>query len=261
MLLRESMMDSVIHARDRFLKKNTGLMFPSHTTMLLAPITDEEERKHAANDFSNAIADWNDFEQTTNTMYGVDMSILAADYEREQKEYYMLSSRWTELPPDSVLAEPAVIKRYDMITCTLQEAKGLFSSDPESSFDFEIEGSKVHGPVSGFSGWFTADFCSRTDHAGVDAPKLHHPAFLSTGPENGYTHWGQQTFYFLSSIPTMKGETTRISGGIEMTRTKDNSRLYNCRFSYSSSRRKSDEPKDGAVLMKSGVIENVYQIP
>ncbi|GAX16444.1 type I protein arginine methyltransferase [Fistulifera solaris] len=261
MLLRESMMDSVIHARDRFLKQKTGLMFPSHTTLLLAPITDEEERKHAATDFSNAMADWNDFEQTTNTMYGVDMSILAPDYEREQKEYYMLSSRWTELPPEAVLAEPAVIKRYDMMTCTLQQAKGLFASDPESSFDFEIEGSKVQGPVSGFSGWFTADFCSRTDHGGVDAPKLHHPAFLSTGPENGYTHWGQQTFYFLSSIPTMKGETTRISGGIEMTRTKDNSRLYNCRFSYSSSRRKSDEPKDGAVLMKSGVIENVYQIP
>ena len=52
MLLRESMLDSVIRARDTFLKRNTGLMFPSHTTMYLAPVTDEEERKAGANDYA-----------------------------------------------------------------------------------------------------------------------------------------------------------------------------------------------------------------
>lgn len=262
MLLRESMMDSVIRARDMFLKKNTGLMFPSHCTMLLAPVNDERERKGAANDFAGTMSDWRDFEHTTNTMYGVDMNILSEGFEREQKEYYMLSSRWTELPSEAVLAEPKVIKHYDMSTCTVEEARGVVPEDKDAVFDFEIKGDEVNGPISGLSGWFTADFMSRTDAVGVDAPKIAHPAFLSTGPENGYTHWGQQTFYFLSSIPIMKGETTRINGSVQMMRTKENSRLYNCRFNYHSSRRRSEESKDsGNVLMKSPEINQIYQIP
>ena len=42
-LLRESMLDSLLRARDKFLKLKTGLMFPSHTTMYLAPVEDDEE--------------------------------------------------------------------------------------------------------------------------------------------------------------------------------------------------------------------------
>lgn len=40
--------------------------------------------------------------------------------------------------------------------------------------------------VSGFAGWFTADF------HGTDENPCPCPVTLSTGPENGYTHWGQQ---------------------------------------------------------------------
>lgn len=51
-LLRESMLDSVIRARDKFLKKKTGLMFPSHCTMYLAPVCDEDDRKANNNDYA-----------------------------------------------------------------------------------------------------------------------------------------------------------------------------------------------------------------
>jgi protein arginine N-methyltransferase 1 len=267
-LLRESMLDSIIRARDKFLKKRTGLMFPSHATMYLAPVTDEEERKQVSSEYAGAMSDWHDFEQTTSQVYGVDMAVLEKDFEREQREYYLLSSRWTELPPEAVLAEPTQIKFFDMITCTLEDARGIFrppepGESPGAAFDFEIVGDEAPGPISGLAGWFTADFRSRTDEAGADAaPKLLHPAFLSTGPKNGYTHWGQQTFYFLSSIPVFHGETTRLTGDLEMMRTEENARLYNCRISYSTSRRRSDEDRNnGQILMKSSKIEQVYQIP
>lgn len=259
-LLRESMMDSLIRARHKFLHKKTGLMFPSHCTMFVAPVRDEEERKQNNNEYGGAMSDWNDFAETTRNIYGVDMSILEKDFDREQKEYYMLSSRWTELQPEAVLAEPKMIKRFDMATCTLEEARGITADDEDAKFCFDINGSEYHGPVSAIAGWFTSDFRSRTDSEGGEAPKLQNPSFLSTGPENGYTHWGQQTFYLLSSLPLLKGEITRLEGSIEMMRTKENARLYNCKFKLQSSRRKIGQ-EDGTFLMKSPESEGVYQIP
>ena len=261
-LLRESMLDSIIRAREKFLKPSTGLMFPSHCTMYVAPVTDEKERKATANDYAAAMSDWHDFEQTTSQVYGVDMVVLEKDYEREQKEYYLLSSRWTELQPEAVLAEPKQIKYLDMITCTLADARGITAQESEATFDFDIVGDDSPGPISGLAGWFTSDFRSRTDAAGSLAPELQHPAHLSTGPENGYTHWGQQTFYFLNSIPTLHGETTRLQGSLEMMRTKENSRLYNSRIQYRSARRRSEEDREtGQILMASKLTDQVYQIP
>lgn len=261
-LLRESMLDSIVRARDKFLKRETGLMFPSHCTMYVAPVSDEEERKAAANDYSAGMSDWHNFEQTTSQVYGVDMGVLEKDFDREQKEYYLLSSRWTDLTMEAVLAEPKRIKFLDLMTCTIEDARGIPAGDEEAAFDFEIDGDQSRGPISGLAGWFTSDFRSRTDAAGVSAPKLLHPSFLSTGPENGYTHWGQQTFYFLNSIPVLRGETTKIQGSLEMMRTKENSRLYNCRISYQCSRRRSEEDREtGQVLMQSNKIDQVYQIP
>ena len=223
--------------------------------MYLAAVTDEDERKGAANEYAAAMSDWHDFENTVSQMYGVNMNILESEFDREQKEYYMLSSRWTELPADAVLTEPAQLKHFDMMTCTLDDAKGIEAAP----FDFDIANSR---PISGLSGWFTADFCSRTDVGGVEAPRLDAPSHLSTGPENGYTHWGQQTFYFPNSIPVLGDETVRLRGSLGMMRTKENARLYNCRIQYSSSRRKSTEDRDnGKILMESAMVDQVYQIP
>ena len=210
MLLRESMLDSLVRARDTFLKPTTGLMMPSHATMLVAPIADEEERKIQHQDYARAMDDWKEFAETTQTMYGVDMSILGEDFDREQKEYYVLSSRWAELPTSCLLAEPVVVKEYDMHVCTVEDARGVgldVGKDGGSGapFDFDIVGKSssleaaaaasssnlafadgVSGPISGFAGWFTVDFKGRTDEVGRGvAPEVYNPSYLSTGPEMG----------------------------------------------------------------------------
>ncbi len=261
-LLRESMLDSLIRARDKFLKPKTGLMLPSHTTMYVAPINDEEERQIFNQDYNGAMGEWAQFAETTKSTYGVDMSVLTESYEREQKEYFLMSSRWAELPRDAVMAPPAAVKYLDMATCTLADSKGIMAGDEGSTFDFDIDSKEAPAhTVSGFAGWFDADFKSRTDEFGAHAPKISNPAYLTTGPEAGYTHWGQQVFHSLSNIPLINGEKTRIQGSLEMTRSKDNARLYNCRIRYNCSRRKSEESKDGKVLMKGATVEHVYQIP
>jgi len=273
-LLRESMLDSLIRARDKFLKKHTGLMFPSHTTMYFAPVEDENERKTSVSEYTNSMTDWNDFVESTKTMYGVDMGPLHNAFQREQKEYYLLSSRWSELRPEQVLAQPVAVKYLDMCTCTLEEARGLLKGNPGGAFDFDVVGEDEtaategggpvggrHAVVSGFAGWFTADFKSRTDADGAGAPTVAHPSVLSTGPENGYTHWGQQVFHLLSNVPVIRGQTTRINGELEVIRNKDNARLYNCRMRFRTSRRRNEEKKDGAVLMQGPEVEEVYHIP
>lgn len=202
------MLDSLIRARDTFLKPTTGLMMPSHATMLLAPIVDEEERKVQHTDYAAAMDDWKEFAETTQTMYGVDMTVLQEDFDREQKEYYVLSSRWAELGTGCLLAEPCVVKEYDMHVCTVEDARGVGlalgqDEGQGAPFDFDIVGrstSNMHGmddgsvvndagvagPISGFAGWFTVDFKSRTDEVGRGvAPEVPNPAYLSTGPEMG----------------------------------------------------------------------------
>ena len=138
--------------------------------------------------------DWKEFAETTQTVYGVDMSVLEADFDREQHEYYILSSRWAELGTGCLLAEPQVVKEFDMHVCTLEDARGV-GIDSGVPLDFDIVArapgnggteSGVAGPVSGFAGWFTVDFRSRTDEAGMGvAPEMANPSYLSTGPEMG----------------------------------------------------------------------------
>ena len=266
-LLRESMMDSLIRGRDKFLRKDTGLMFPSHATMYIAPISDEGERQGASQDYSQAMSDWHGFVSSTLSTYGVDMSCLGPNFEKEQREYYILSSRWSELPVEAVIAEPVVVKRYDMATCTIEDSKGIAGSCP-APFSFVIDPlalspslSQQGQPcmVSGFAGWFTADFKSRTDADGLlSAPQIDNPVVLSTGPENGYTHWGQQSFFLPSPIPLVGQTVTALTGTLDLVRSKDNARLYLCGIKFKSKR---SDRATGKEQFESTVTDVRYQMP
>eukprot|EP00535_Pseudo-nitzschia_heimii_P001933 CAMPEP_0197178718 /NCGR_PEP_ID=MMETSP1423-20130617/3921_1 /TAXON_ID=476441 /ORGANISM="Pseudo-nitzschia heimii, Strain UNC1101" /LENGTH=492 /DNA_ID=CAMNT_0042628521 /DNA_START=65 /DNA_END=1543 /DNA_ORIENTATION=- len=262
MLIRESMLDSVLVARDRYLRKDTGLMFPSHGTILVAPIGDESTRHEKKDDYENALNEWDDFVHSTKENYGmVDYSILTDDYEKEQYAYYIQQSEWRELEKHTVASTPHVLKTLDFITCTHQDTRGIFdsSNNTEESvqkgnvdtneFDFVL--STSFGAISGLASWFTTDFKSRTDDmASEDAPKLTTSVTLNTGPEQGYTHWGQQAFYFQDpiraridlrqtsgSLPDggVSGKTTTIhlTGKLDMFRMRDNTRLYKIRIEHS----------------------------
>ncbi len=62
MLLYEGMLDSIIFARDKFLKED-GLMFPHKATIFCAAFSDEDYRKQK-------------FEFFTKNDYGLDFSAL-----------------------------------------------------------------------------------------------------------------------------------------------------------------------------------------
>lgn len=214
-LLRESMFDSVICARDRWLKP-TGVMYPSHARMWVAPFRSGlgDQKQH---DYEGAMDDWYSFLKETKTYYGVDMSVLTKPFSEEQKKYYLQTSLWNNLHPDQVIGTAAVVKNIDCSTATVDDIREV-----RSKFLSSITGERT--VLCGFSGWFDVHFRgSREDPAQQEIE-------LTTAPStyNG-THWGQQVFLLRPSIRVSEGDGLNVS--FSMTRSKENHRLMEVELS------------------------------
>ncbi|KAI3896066.1 hypothetical protein MKW92_000160 [Papaver armeniacum] len=199
-LLRESMFDSVIVARDRWLKP-TGMMYPSHARMWVAPIRSGLGDQKMS-DFEACMGDWSNFLKETKTYYGVDMSVLTNSFGAEQKKYYLQTSIWNNLHPHQVIGKPCIIKEMDCLTATLLES--LITEDRTR--------------LCGFAGWFDVHFRGNKENPAKTEVEL------TTAPsmENG-THWGQQVFLLHPSIHVKEGDELNVS--FSMDRSKENHRL------------------------------------
>jgi protein arginine N-methyltransferase 1 len=69
------MLDSVLVARDRFLKPG-GALYPSHARMFLAPIRSSQCRQRHA-DFQGSMEGWAEFVDEMRQYYNVDMGCLS----------------------------------------------------------------------------------------------------------------------------------------------------------------------------------------
>ncbi|GKV00742.1 hypothetical protein SLEP1_g13382 [Rubroshorea leprosula] len=220
-LLRESMFDSVICARDRWLKP-TGIMYPSHARIWVAPIrsglVDKKE-----NDYEEAMDDWRSFVNETKNYYGVDMSVLTKPFEEEQNKYYLQTSIWNNLHPHQVIGTAAVVKEIDCLTASVDDIR-QFTSTFFSSVTFESR-------LCGFGGWFDVHFRGRVENPAQQEIEL------TTAPsiDNG-THWGQQVFLLQPSVQVSEGTDLNIS--FSMSRSKDYHRLmvveFGCDIRHSS---------------------------
>ena len=252
LLLRESMLDSVIRARDKWMKED-GSMFPSLATMYFAPICYEQDREMKQQEYKGSMHEWVNFCSEMNEYYDLNMSSLDTPFKKEQKEYFILSGLWTELDPHHVVGRPFVVKKLDLNTCTLADAADV----PETPFQCLVRnpnsvhndsngdpypsdlGARGSGTISGMAGWFTVDF-----NGSVNMP-VENKVMLSTGPEAGYTHWGQQVFYFEEPIDCwgnneeggggkedsgVPAADIQLHGSISMMRQEKNKRLYNLRL-------------------------------
>ena len=230
-LLRESMLDSVIRARNKWLKPD-GTLFPSHATMYWSMISFEEDRESKVTEYCNSMNDWKNFSNEMKSFYNIEMGSLENQYHKEQADYYIYSALWTELKPEHVIGQPVIIKRLDLNTCTLKDCEGVDRQDFSVIVPFPVQ-------VSGFAGWFTVDF------AGSSSSPVSKRVTLTTGPEGGYTHWGQQVFYLKDELNCSSNNV--ISGSLEMVRQQKNKRLYELNLSY----RLNEDPS----------IHSKYEIP
>lgn len=211
LLLRESMLDSVIYARDHLLKKG-GAVFPNRAVVYWAPVHVDRDAK--LQEKVEAMADFEAFADEMQVSHGVDVSCLRGAYDDEQTKYYLKHALWFELEDEQVLAKPALVATFDVETVTLEQARSI-----TADFDFDVP--LVN--VAAFAGWFDVFFDS------AFGQPLEKSVVLSTAPAAGYTHWGQQCF-LVEPAPEFQFLTT-TAGTLTMTRMKDSVRLYDVHVS------------------------------
>ncbi|XP_057507682.1 protein arginine N-methyltransferase PRMT10-like isoform X1 [Actinidia eriantha] len=214
-LLRESMFDSVICARDRWLKP-TGVMYPSNARMWLAPMRSRLADQKMS-DHEGAMGDWFCFLDETKTYYGVDMSVLTKPFSEEQKKYYLQTSLWNNLHPNQVIGTAAIIKEIDCLTVTVNDILNVRASISSSISAEETR-------LCGFAGWFDVHFRGSKENPAQQEIEL------TTAPSEDYsTHWGQQVFLLHPPISVSKDDDLNIN--FSMDRSKQNHRLMEVELS------------------------------
>lgn len=163
-LLFESMLDSVLHARDRFLAPG-GLMAPSHTTLRIAPLTDSDY-------ILDTLHFWDE-------VYGFDMRAMSANICEDVHV--------KNVDKETVVGAPATFKVLNLYEVGVKDLEF-----EKAEFVCEVLEDEVDG-LSAWAIWFDTFFLpERTSELPADAVaeewKGKGNAF-TTGPWGKETHW------------------------------------------------------------------------
>lgn len=223
-LLYEAMLDSVIWARDKYLKPD-GLMVPSHMNMWVAPIADPDY-------IADHIAFWRD-------VYGFDMKAMQAGIHDDAQVLNM--------PASTLCADPVPFLQLSLHTTTVKDL--VFKREWKTKLSQDIDA------LDGFIIWFDTFFLpSREDVVPIDAkaeawgPTGKKGVAFTTGPMGKETHWKQGVLLIdntkQAGIPRKSGE--EVVGELEYAVPGDNSRALDVSFKWKF----SGEGKDHAQAWK-----------
>lgn len=182
-LLHEGMLDSVLLARDKFLKES-GSMFPENATIYVAPC-----RLPA-------------FFETWNTYDGVNMEAFAAAL-RAQKS---IKPEIMVVPSSDLLHDGSVVAWYDLKTVTTDDLN-------EIEFN-EVIVAQKYGRYQGVCLWFDVCFPESDDSEIVT---------LSTAPAADPTHWKQTVILLPDQQQEDIEQNDAIALKLTMKRTGDES--------------------------------------
>jgi protein arginine N-methyltransferase 3 len=207
-LLFEAMLDSVLWARDRYLKAD-GLMVPSHATLRIAPLADSElVHEH--------ISFWN-------SIYGFSMSGMRAPaYEEAHVRI---------VKPAAIAAESAVFLQLPLHTITTDELTFVK--------EFSVTLSDDVDSLDAWVVWFDIFFLTSRDSklpANPIPSKMRKEEIVAftTGPFGPDTHWQQGIFFVnrenKSGVPLKKGQV--IEGKIGFRKKQDKSRLLDINIEW-----------------------------
>ncbi|GJJ15438.1 hypothetical protein Clacol_009716 [Clathrus columnatus] len=242
-LLYESMLDSVLVARDRFLKPD-GLMAPSQTRIMFG-LSEAKDIYKARVEF------WSD-------IYGYDLSAMA--------ENIYDDAIIDTVDPESLVTNTVCIKDMHLSTITSQSLN--FTSSFRLKTNRKI--SKAYAFILYFDTFFTPTGDPVDDDAEVTLVKDGEPALaevwqvpgkprrkestnfergkevsFSTGPMSIPTHW-KQTIFLLKE-PIKAEDDSIISGTLYCRKREDNSRELDIEIHYCVLEKEGAQPQDMTV--------------
>lgn len=201
-LLYEAMLDSVIWARDKYLKPD-GLMVPSHMNMWVAPVADPDY-----------VADHFDFWRD---VYGFDMKAMQAGIHDD--------SQVLDMPASTICGEPFPFLQLSLHTTTVKDL--TFRRKFESKLTQDIDA------LDGFMIWFDSFFMPTRQDEVPENAKAEEWAkegkkgvAFTTGPKAKVTHWKQGVLFIDTSKEQPKEHKAgeQISGELEYLVADDYSR-------------------------------------
>lgn len=184
LLLFEFMVESVLIARDRWLKDD-GVIWPSEAELFLVPCSAEKYHREKIDFWSN--------------VYGFDFTPLVP---LTKSELYSRPVHDHVLSPQDCLAAPCSVLRLNLKSLKLADIEKV-----ESSFQFVFS---KQGVVHGFGSWFETKF------GGIPPDYSYEDVTLSTSPWQPLTHWKQDLL--LLDDPLAVSEGDRLDGVITLTR-------------------------------------------
>ena len=195
-LLFESMLDTVLVARNRFLKPG-GAVLPDIATIHIAGF----DRK--ATDFPF----WED-------VYGFEMP----EIKKQLFEGAMKTAVVTHVDGARLTTSGSQVCELDLATCSIADTE--FTTEFSLSAKDGRIGEETHGIVLWFDTEFSKRFCA--DLA----------VMLSTSPEAKKTHWVQTMLHFREPITLGDQATDSIVGRISMVKSKSRPRAYDVSLEY-----------------------------
>jgi protein arginine N-methyltransferase 3 len=193
-LVYEGMLDTVITARDRFLKKG-GVMLPSRSVIKLAGLSDQIL-------YDKHVSFWND-------VYGYSMSSLRSECITEPLI--------TVVKADNLCSNDAIAVEIDSMTCTLESTRLL-----ECDVVLKISKTAI---MNAIVGWFDCFF----EHDRLK--EGNNSVILSTSPHTPDTHWKQTVF--LLKTPVQVNEGTDFCFRVSISRPKHEDRALKVDFVFS----------------------------
>jgi len=210
-LLRESMLDSVLVARDKFLKPG-GALFPSHATLYLAPLGNVKELSDKYTNWQGEKQHWANFAAEMKDNYETDFACVKDEFLSEQRKYFLQTGTFANLTPKALRGTAKPLLEIDLAKVSLSELQ-----DPKVPLVCQMRVVR-DGPLDGFCGYFDTAF------SGSDENEVEQPVTLSTAPTTGtQTHWGQQMFGFYPPIVAKRNDIVEIT--LYICRQKHNPRL------------------------------------
>ncbi|KAI3435512.1 hypothetical protein D9Q98_001578 [Chlorella vulgaris] len=201
-LLFESMLSSVLHARDRWLRPG-GALLPDIAKIYVA----------AADEGASGLAFWKD-------VYGFSMEAVRSSLKADALQRAVVRC----VAPQHLLSEPACVHSLDLATMRAaeQDFTSPFTLTPGAG------PKEVHAVVLWFDTLFSERFCAQ------------HPVCLSTGPSGTPTHWMQTVLVLKQPLTwapaAVAGDTpgvaVAITGQVSMARSKQTHRSLDIVLRY-----------------------------